>query len=95
MNKKTNSLLFVLGGTLFNILITILSFIILWLIYAKFASPELQESTMGWILPILFVAAIIISFLAYRVVVKIIMQKVDMDKYFDPLFGQRRKFKKP
>jgi hypothetical protein len=89
MSKKTNTLLFILGGTVFNILVTVISFIILLVIYSS-VHTRLPESAAAWILPVIFIGSIVISFLVYRVIIKIITKKVDMDKYFDPLFGPRR-----
>jgi len=91
MSKKTNTLLFILGGTAFNILVTIISFIVLLLIYSKYFYARLPESTAAWIMPIIFIVSIVISFLAYRMVIKMITKKVDMEKYFDPIFGPRRR----
>ena len=91
MSKKTNTLLFILGGTVFNILVTIISFILLLLIYSRFLITALPESAVAWIMPVIFVVSIVISFLVYRVVIKIIMKKIDMEKYFDPIFGPRRR----
>jgi hypothetical protein len=89
MSKKTNTLLFILGGTVFNILVTLLCFIIFLVIYGRFL-PMLPESSAAWMLPVIFVASIVASFLIYRLAIKIIMKKVDMEKYFDPIFGHRR-----
>ena len=89
MNKKTNTLLFVLGGTLFNILITVLSFISFLVIYSKFLYPHFPESSAAWALPIIFVASILVSFLVYRQAVKILIKKVNMEKYFDPIFHRK------
>ena len=90
MNKKTNTLLFILGGTVFNILITIICFLILLVFYFKLIQPSLPESAAGVALPVIFIGSIVVSFLIYRVVLKIIMKKVNMEKYFDPIFGHRR-----
>ena len=89
MSKKTNTLLFILGGTIFNILITVICFIGFLVIYSQFLYPHLPESSAAWVMPIIFVASIVISFLVYRLAIKIIMKKVDMEKYFDPIFGRR------
>ena len=89
MSKKTNTLLFILGGTVFNILITVFCFILFLLIYSKFLYPRLPESSAAWALPIIFVASIVTSFFIYRMAVKLMMKKVDMEKYFDPIFGRR------
>ena len=89
MSKKTNTLLFILGGTVFNILITIICFFILLAIYSNLLYPALPEDSAAWALPIIFVASIVASFFIYRQVVKIVSKKVDMEKHFDPIFGRR------
>ena len=93
MNKKTNTLLFILGGTIFNILIIFLSFILLIVLYFLLIRPRLPSDSTAESLIVagIIVAAIIISFLVYRLAIKIIMKKVDMDKYFDPIFKPRRR----
>ena len=94
MSKKTNTLLFILGGTVFNILVTLLCFILFLVIYGYFQS-FLPESSAAWILPVIFIASIVVSFFIYRLAIKIIMKKVDFEKYFDPIFGPRRPARKP
>jgi len=89
MSKKTNTLLFILGGTVLNIIITVLSFLIFLAIYSRFLYPVLPESAAAWVLPVVFVAAIAVSFFVYRLAIKIVMKKVDMEKHFDPIFGRR------
>ena len=90
MSKKTNTLLFILGGTIFNVLITVITFLVFLLIYSKFLYGHLNESILAWVLPVLFIAAIVVSFLVYRLAIKIIMKKVNMEKHFDPIFKPRR-----
>jgi hypothetical protein len=91
MNKKLNTALFILGATLFNILVTILCFVGLLLLYARFIMSLLPEEGRAWGFPLIFIAAIIISFLVYRLALKLLMQKVDMGTYFDPIFGKRKR----
>ena len=90
MSKKTNTILFIMGGTVFNILVTAVSFFVLLLLFTRFLFPHLPDDSVGWMLPVIFIAAIITSFLIYRQLFKFIMKKVDMEKYFDPIFGRRR-----
>jgi hypothetical protein len=90
MSKKSNTFLFILGGTIFNILITLISFLVFLLIYSKFLYGRINEGSVAWVLPVLFVLAIVVSFFVYRLAVKIIMKKVDMEKHFDPIFRQKR-----
>jgi hypothetical protein len=91
MNKKANTLLFILGATVFNILITLICFMGLLLLYAKSIMPLLPEEGRAWGFPLIFIAAIALSFLIYRFVLKQLMKKVNMEQYFDPIFGRRRK----
>jgi len=91
MSKKTNTLLFVLGATVFNILATIIIFFGLFLIYARFFAHILPEETMTWGFTIIFVGSIVLTFLLYRLILKHLMKKIDFDKHFDPIFGSRKK----
>jgi hypothetical protein len=91
MNKKLNTALFILGATLFNILVTILCFVGLLLLYVRFIMSLLPEEGRAWGFPLIFIAAIIISFLVYRFALKLLMKKVDMGTYFDPIFGKRKR----
>jgi len=90
MSKRTNTLIFILLATLFNVLITVFSFIILLVIYSKFLFSLIPESMSPWIMPILFIASIVSSFLVYRLAMKIFMKKINVEKHFDPIFGRKR-----
>ena len=87
MNKKANTTLFILGATLFTILVTVLSFLLLLVVYAKFIMRFLSEGIQAWSFPVIFIAAITVSFAVYHVVLKLILKKISMEKYFDPIFG--------
>ena len=91
MSKKTNTLWFILGATVFNILTTIICFLLLLVVYARFFLPSLPETAAAWGFPIIFIGAIVLSFFLYRYILKLIMKKVDIEKHFDPIFGRRRK----
>ncbi|MDR0562129.1 MAG: leader peptide processing enzyme [Spirochaetaceae bacterium] len=95
MNKKTNTLLFVLGATVFNILITLISLAVLMFLYFKLLFPILPENVSVWGLPILLVGSLGLSFVVYRLILKQIIKRIDMEKYFDPIFGSRRAKTKP
>jgi len=90
MSKKTNTLLFLLGATVFNVIICLASFLILFFIYARFLFPILPEGGESWSFLFLFIASIAVSILVYRAVLKLIMKKIDLDKHFDPIFSRGR-----
>ncbi|MDR0567936.1 MAG: leader peptide processing enzyme [Spirochaetaceae bacterium] len=90
MSKKTNTLLFVLCATVFQTLLTIIALAVLMLLYIKLLMPVLPESAAPWGLPILLVASLAVSFAVYRLILKQILKRVDMEKYFDPIFTPRK-----
>jgi hypothetical protein len=91
MSKKTNTLLFILGATVFNILVTIICFLVMLILFVKFIAPMMPETAAAWGFPLIFIGAIALSFVLYRVVIKYLTKRVDVNKYFDPLFGGPRK----
>jgi hypothetical protein len=86
MNKKVNTLLFVLGATLFNVIVAVVSFLILLILYWKFIFPIIPESGYGWAVSLILLASITISIFVYRIVLKHLLKKIDVEQYFDPLF---------
>jgi hypothetical protein len=93
MSKKTNTVLFLIGGTIFNVLVTVACFLLLLLVYSNFIFGHVSESIAAWALPVFFAGAIAASFFIYRLAIKIIVKKIDMEKYFDPIFSRRPKGK--
>jgi len=90
MNKKVNTLLFILCATLFNILVALFSFTVLFFLYIKFFMTLIPEAGRYWGFIIIFLVSIVISFFTYRVVLKYLMKQVDVEKYFDPIFARKR-----
>jgi len=93
MNKKVNTLLFILGATLFNIIIALISWVILTLLYVKFLMLQLPETSRSWAFAGIFLLSIGISFFVYRILLKHFINKIEIEKYFDPLFVS--KYKRP
>ena len=91
MSKKTNTLWFILGATAFNILTTLIFFILLLVLMTVLLQPYLSETVYGWGFLVCFVGGIAISFLLYKIILKQVMKKYDFEKYFDPIFGPRRR----
>jgi len=89
MNKKVNTLLFVLGATIFNVIVAVIFFILFTVLFSMFIIPHIPESAQIWGVSLVFLAAIAASFIIYRFVLKFLMAKIDMEKYFDPIFGKK------
>jgi len=94
MNKKLNTIFFILGATLLNVLVAIVSFILLSLIYVKFIYNLIPEQSGSWVFALIFLISIVVSFIVYRNLLKYLLRKIDVDRYFDPLFV-RRNIRKP
>jgi hypothetical protein len=89
MNKKLNTIVFILCATLFNILVAIISFILLTLLYVNFILTLIPETGYSWGFTLVFLSSIAISFLVYRYVLRYLLTKVEIEKYFDPLFVKK------
>jgi hypothetical protein len=85
MSRKTNTLLFILIATAANILLAIVSFLLLYLPYALLIAPRLPPSSVIWIVALLFLIALAISFIVYQALLKLFIKKVDVRKYFEPM----------
>jgi hypothetical protein len=91
VNSKTNTVLFVLIATLTNIALTLISFLLFYLLYAVLLSPRLPADSVIWCLALIFIIALIVSFIVYQALLKLFMKKVDIQKYFAPVFNTRKK----
>ena len=65
-------------------------FVLFLVIYSRFLHTRLPEGSLIWVLTVIFLAALAASFFIYRMAIKIIMKKIDMEKYIEPVFGPRR-----
>jgi riboflavin transporter FmnP len=93
MNKKVNTILFILGATVFNIMITVLAFFLLLILYAKIMR-FLPQGAQAWSFPLIFITSLVISFFVYKVVLGFLVKKIDVEKYFDPIIKSRYQSKK-
>jgi hypothetical protein len=82
MNKGLNTFLFMLGATIFNLVL-----LALLILAGLFAIARLNLPPI--LLAVWFLVALVGSFLIYNQVVKWIARKIDMEKYFLPLFKRR------
>jgi hypothetical protein len=90
MDKRVNTFLFVLGATFFNLIVmailAVLGFLLLSVLPLENAAPGIRSVLMI----IVFFGAIIASFFIYHRIVRLISKRVDMEKYFHPIFKDRR-----
>lgn len=91
MNKKINTIFFVLIATVVNILITIIVFAALIVLFNVFIAPHVSPEIRTWTSMLIFIMAISLSFLIYQLIMKAFTKKVDMEKYFYPFFAPKNR----
>jgi len=75
MTRKVKFALFLLAGTVINILIVVVCFFALFALYMKFLTPHIPADKASFGIPILFVCSFAIAFVLYRNIVKVFMKK--------------------
>ena len=90
MNKKANTILFMLGATVLNVVLMVVIFLALMLLYAWIV-PGGFQSQLGQVIGIvLFLGSIGLTYLAYHKLVKWISNKWNLEEHFDPIFRSRQ-----
>lgn len=87
MNKKVNTAIFLLVATTVNIGIMLVIFIALMVVVTLVSGQNAQLAQALYVIS--FFGAIVATFFIYNVLIKIFQKKVDMDKYFHPIFRRR------
>jgi membrane protein YdbS with pleckstrin-like domain len=89
MDKRVNSILFILAATVVNIVLMIVLFLVAFLVFARFLAPHLPPGVSRALLLVLFIGSIVGTFLIYHRLMKWATRKYEMEKYFAPLFGRK------
>ena len=90
MNKKANTVLFLLGATVFNLLLMFILIILFLVLISVVFRDSLGPNLISIMMIVVFVGSIAASFFIYSRVVKWLSRKIDMDKYFIPLFRRKK-----
>lgn len=90
MNKRLNSVLFILAATVANIIAMVVIFGVLMVLFARFLAPHLGPGTNQIILLVIFVGSVILTYVLYHRFMRWVSGKYDLEQYFGPLFGKRR-----
>ena len=90
MNKKVNTVLFLLGATVFNLLIMFILIVIFLVLISAIFKDSLNPNVLSILMIVVFIGSIAASFVIYGRVVKWLSRKIDMEKYFLPLFRRKK-----
>jgi len=90
MNKKLNTALFIIGASIVNVIIMVilmaLGLALISLIVPKNISPTLASG----LFILVFILSVAGSFFVYHKGIKLLAKKINMDKYFHPIFSSRK-----
>lgn len=89
MNRRLNTILFLIGATLVNILVMVVLFLILFVLFARFVAPAVPPETGQFVLLGLFVLSVVGTYFIYHRIMAALQQRVALDKYFGPIFRKQ------
>ncbi len=89
MNRKLNTILFLIGATLVNILVMVLLFLIFFVLFARFVAPSVAPEAGQYILLGLFVLSVIGTYFIYHRIIAALQKRVQLEKHFGPIFRKR------
>ena len=92
MNKKLNSVIFVLLGTLFNLICILAIFFALWFLFllAYRGMDQVSQGMSLLAVAVSVIGGVVGGFFIYTKTVKWVSAKWGLEKYLDPLIGRRR-----
>jgi hypothetical protein len=90
MNKKVNTVLFLLGATVFNLLVMFLLIVLFLVLISAVFRDSLNPNVLSILMIVVFIGSIAAAFFIYGRVVKWLSRKIDMEKYFLPLFRRKK-----
>ena len=91
MSKRTNTILFMLGATVFNVVMIVVIFAIFFLLYGALLAPVTPPQIAQVVVIVLGIGAIALTYFIYHRVIKWISKKWNLDDHFDPIFTRREK----
>ena len=90
-NKKLNSVLFILGATVANIIVMTAAFFLLLVLFARFAAPVLPAWANQLGLLLIFVGAVVGTYFLYHAFMKYLQKRVKLEEHFGPIFSRRKR----
>ena len=90
MNKNLKLVLFLLGATLFNIVLMFVFIIAIFLVASRFLGDTPNPVVYQIVLFVGFIASIVLTFLIYGKVMKWLQAKYNLEQHFPQLFKKKK-----
>ena len=90
MNKKLNTILFLLIGTVVNIVVMLILLISFLYIIGLIFTPESNSNLVTTVTLTAVMLSVVGSYFLYSRLVKIVNKKWDLEQWIEPLFRRKR-----
>jgi hypothetical protein len=90
MNKNLKLVLFLLGATVFNIVLMFVFIIAIFLIASRLMGDNPNPVVFQVVLFVGFIASIVLTFLIYGKVMKWLQAKYNLEQHFPQLFKKKK-----
>jgi hypothetical protein len=95
--KKRNTIIFVIVASIFNLVLTVvllvLGYLLIYWIFKRVEGQGVDVNVFNIFLVLDLIAAIVLSNLIYRGILKLINKKVKFEDHFDPIFKPRNRLR--
>lgn len=91
MNKKLNTFLFILAATVINLTLMILLLVLMLVLMGTLVPEDSSPALVQMLLLLSFLIAVGGAFGLYSLIIKLVTKRIDMEKYFHPIFKPRNR----
>ncbi len=91
MNKKLNTALFIIGASILNVILMVVLMTIGLALISLVIPKNIPPNIASALFILVFLLSVAGSFFAYHKAIKFISGKINMDKYFHPIFNSRKR----
>lgn len=95
MNKRLNTVFFILGATVINLLLMLIFISLGLFLVSRFLTDNTSAEVGQVILLVVFIGALVLAFFVYNKLTKFIINKYNLEQYMAPLFKSGKNKNKP
>ena len=91
MNKKLNTGLFIIGASILNVILMVILMTAGLALISLIIPKNISPTAASVLFILVFLLSVAGSFFAYHKGIKLLASKVEMDKYFHPIFNSKKR----
>ena len=90
MNKKVNTVLFIIAATIFNVVVMVIIMTLGLALLSMLVGENMNPGMAQFLFLMLFVLSIAGAFGVSHLAIGLLSKRIDMEKHFHPIFRRRR-----